>query len=401
MSNKGFHENVDGSKIFHENSFLADIICKEKIIKNSMFRKNLSFQNEFMIKIDEARYLIDSKDFTPKISVGKVGEILSHFEDIETSHLTQFADQVYTQQNYIQTPKKSKQKLLSKCDKYHLASGALAGALSRTFTAPLDRLKTIYQSAYVKGDTPNLVLGFKELYKIDGVVGLFKGNFVNVLKATPDAMIKFYVYEKVKKYFLKNDNSKNLKKEKLFIAGAISGICSNSFIFPLDVIKTRICAAPKGTYKGLFDTINKIYNQEGLMGFYRGLHISLMSVVPGIGLNLMIYELLKGFFSNNNQIILSMYMFMGFGAISSLISCTTLYPAQLLQTRVIMNAILNNYVKTDIKAIIQQTIKNEGIKGFYKGYFPAISKMVLGNAIGFGVYEQSKKHLINNNYFED
>ena len=373
----------------------------EKRLANSFFHRKLNRNKDFLIAIDESSYLINSLNYSPKISVGKVGDILSHFEDIETSHLTQFADKVYTHKKHLMVPKDQKKKLLSKYDKYHLASGALAGALSRTLTAPLDRIKIIYQSVYVKGDTPNLIQGLKGLYVNDGIIGLFRGNMVNVIKATPDAMIKFFVYEKVKTYFMKKYKTKKLEKEKLFIAGAISGIFSNSFIFPLEVIKTRLCASPKGTYKGIIDTTMKILFKEGIFGFYRGLHISLMSVVPGIGLNLMIYELLKNFFSNNNKNNLSMFMFMGFGAISSLISCTVLYPAQLLQTRIIMNAILNNYTKSNLKGIIIDTIKFEGLRGFYKGYLPAMSKMVLGNAIGFGIYEQTKKVMIQRNYFAD
>ena len=42
--------------------------------------------------------------------------------------------------------------------------------------------------------------------------------------------------------------------------------------------------------------------------------------------------------------------------------------------------------------IVRKIIINEGYGGFYKGFKPAMSKILLGNAISYGAYESCKKY---------
>ena len=99
------------------------------------------------------------------------------------------------------------------------------------------------------------------------------------------------------------------------------------------------------------------------------------------------------------------------GGMSALFSSTILYPFQTLQSRIIMGKLLsnqnyntnNNKFCTDLIQdnnlglikLAKITFEREGLKGFYKGYCPGISKIIIGNAIGFSLYENIK-HLMDN-----
>ena len=96
-------------------------------------------------------------------------------------------------------------------------------------------------------------------------------------------------------------------------------------------------------------------------------------------------------------------------------SSTLLYPFQTVQSRIIMQGLSNNETcailaqNSNIKSdkdkvvgsrlnmikIIENTYRFEGIRGFFKGYGPGISKVILGNAISFGLYEKIKELVIN------
>ncbi|KAF2311600.1 hypothetical protein GH714_025180 [Hevea brasiliensis] len=78
--------------------------------------------------------------------------------------------------------------------KYFIAGG-LAGAASRTATAPLDRLKVVLQ---VQTTHARLVPAIKKIWKKDGFLGFFRGNGLNVVKVAPESAIKFYSYELLK-----------------------------------------------------------------------------------------------------------------------------------------------------------------------------------------------------------
>lgn len=298
----------------------------------------------------------------------------------------------------------------------HFVAGGLGSAISRTFTAPFDRLKILYQVNYTgKGlRPPSMLVGLSQVYRQDGFKGLFRGNLMSLLKSTPDTAIKLYIFEKCKSS-LKSVYGEKLSSSHLFIAGAVAGVTANFTIFPLDVIKTRLSAAPSGTYYGIFDTAVKLYKEGGVGIFYKGVEASICCVIPNSGLNLLFYELLKralsGSYSSNNAASLSTPLLMLIGGLSSMFSSTLLYPFQTIQSRIIMQGLPKSsdykYLRYNspyyynghelvfqkrqsMIQIIKSTLANEGPSGFFKGYGPGISKIILGNAIGFGLYERIK-----------
>ena len=79
----------------------------------------------------------------------------------------------------------------------NLVSGAIAGGVSRTFTAPFDRLKTVMQ---VMGSRKQITIkgGFQYMLNEGGVTSLWRGNGMNVIKVAPEVALKFAFYEEVK-----------------------------------------------------------------------------------------------------------------------------------------------------------------------------------------------------------
>jgi solute carrier family 25 phosphate transporter 23/24/25/41 len=90
----------------------------------------------------------------------------------------------------------------------YLTAGAIAGCVSRTCTAPLDRLKvylithTDYKSHLHSKpsatSSSTIVNAMKTIYSQGGFRSLFVGNGLNVVKIVPESAIKFYVFETTK-----------------------------------------------------------------------------------------------------------------------------------------------------------------------------------------------------------
>lgn len=77
------------------------------------------------------------------------------------------------------------------------------------------------------------------MLKEGGIKGLWRGNGINVLKIAPETAIKFASYEQVKR-FIKGDSKENLTIYERFIAGALAGGISQTAIYPMEVLKTRL-----------------------------------------------------------------------------------------------------------------------------------------------------------------
>ena len=304
-------------------------------------------------------------------------------------------------ESYLNSNSASKQQ-----DYRNLIAGFISSCISRTIGAPLDRLKMLYQVNYIgENKPPSIVNGLVEIYKNDGFKGFFKGNMINIIKGSPENGIKLYVFE-LTKWKLQCKYGEELDKLQLFLCGALSGIISTSVIFPLEVLKLRIAASPKNTYLGISDALVKIYREpRGIINFYSGVEASIFAAIPNVGLNLSVYETLKIFFSGRKGIDNASYLktstLMFIGGLSALISSTILYPLQIIQARMIML----NLKKTELKLLninnkffnrykffrsVYTTFDQEGFKGFYKGYVPGITKIVVGNSISFGIYEKTR-----------
>lgn len=139
----------------------------------------------------------------------------------------------------------------------YFVAGGLAGMISRTATAPLDRLK-VYLIAQVspkdavdqaikqgspgtavKNFTRSLIDAVKDLWRAGGMRSLFAGNGLNVVKVMPESAIKFGAYEAAKKTFAKLEGTdpRHLHATAQFLAGGIGGVVSQCVVYPLDTLK--------------------------------------------------------------------------------------------------------------------------------------------------------------------
>lgn len=76
---------------------------------------------------------------------------------------------------------------------------------------------------------------------------MWRGNFVNVLKIAPESALKFMAYEQGKR-FLKGNSNRELRIEERFLAGSVAGAFSQTMIYPLEVVKTRLALRRTGMY---------------------------------------------------------------------------------------------------------------------------------------------------------
>lgn len=279
----------------------------------------------------------------------------------------------------------------------HLASGAVAGAVSRTCTAPLDRLKVFLQ---VRGtEFASLSYCFKQLLKEGGYKSLWRGNGINVLKIAPETAIKFMAYEHAKRK-IRGNSEVELTIWQRFIAGAFAGVVSQSVIYPMEVLKTRLVLGKTGDHNGIIHCAKKILTAEGIRSFYRGFLPNMIGIVPYAGIDLAVYETLKRSYLRSHindehrklpKTEAQAYVLLVCGTISS--SCGQLlsYPLALIRTRLQATTVSDNSVSMSI--LIKQIYDREGLRGFYRGIVPNFMKVAPAVSISYVVYEKSRRAL--------
>ncbi|KAG5046066.1 hypothetical protein JHK82_015447 [Glycine max] len=278
--------------------------------------------------------------------------------------------------------------------KYFLAGG-IAGGISRTATAPLDRLKVVLQ---VQSEPASIMPAVTKIWKQDGLLGFFRGNGLNVVKVSPESAIKFYAFEMLKKVIGEaHSNKSDIGTAGRLVAGGTAGAIAQAAIYPMDLIKTRLqtCPSEGGKVPKLGTLTMNIWVQEGPRAFYRGLVPSLLGMIPYAAIDLTAYDTMKDI---SKRYILQdsepgPLVQLGCGTISGAVGATCVYPLQVIRTRLQAQPSNTSDAYKGMFDAFRRTFQLEGFIGFYKGLFPNLLKVVPAASITYVVYESLKKTL--------
>ncbi|KAI5660340.1 hypothetical protein M9H77_29133 [Catharanthus roseus] len=273
----------------------------------------------------------------------------------------------------------------------YLIAGGVAGAASRTATAPLDRLKVKLQ---VQTARASILPAVKDIWKEGRFLGFFRGNGINIVKVAPESAVKFYTYELLKNFIgdSKGQNQADIGASGRLVAGGLAGAVAQTAIYPMDLVKTRLqtCVSDCGKAPNLGKLSKEIWVQEGPRAFYRGLVPSLLGIIPYAGIDLAAYETLKDMSKTHvlHDTEPGPLVQLGCGTISGALGATCVYPLQVIRTRMQASSAYSG-----MSDVIWKTIQHEGFIGFYKGLFPNLLKVVPAASITYVVYETMKKSL--------
>ncbi|XP_074507176.1 mitochondrial adenyl nucleotide antiporter SLC25A24-like isoform X1 [Sebastes fasciatus] len=275
-----------------------------------------------------------------------------------------------------------------------LAAGAVAGAVSRTGTAPLDRMKVFMQVHSSTTNRISLVGGFQRMIKEGGLTSLWRGNGINVLKIAPETAIKFMAYEQYKK--LLSSEGQKIKTHKRFMAGSLAGATAQTAIYPMEVLKTRLTLGKTGQYSGMFDCAKKIMRKEGIKAFYRGYVPNLVGIIPYAGIDLAVYETLKNTWLSHyakDSANPGVLVLVACGTISSTCGQLASYPLALVRTRMQAQASLDATDQPSMSSLMKKVVTKEGFFGLYRGILPNFMKVIPAVSISYVVYEYMKTGL--------
>uniref|UniRef100_A0AAQ5X2V2 EF-hand domain-containing protein n=1 Tax=Amphiprion ocellaris TaxID=80972 RepID=A0AAQ5X2V2_AMPOC len=277
----------------------------------------------------------------------------------------------------------------------HLVAGGGAGAVSRTCTAPLDRLKVMMQVYGSRTNNMCIMTGMMQMIKEGGMRSLWRGNGINVIKIAPESALKFMAYEQIKR--LIGSDKETLSILERFIAGSLAGVIAQSTIYPMEVLKTRLALRRTGQYAGISDCAKQIFRREGLGAFYKGYIPNMLGIIPYAGIDLAVYETLKNSYLQQfgtNSSDPGVLVLLACGTVSSTCGQLASYPLALVRTRMQAQAAMEgSQQQVSMSALFRQILQTEGPTGLYRGLAPNFLKVIPAVSISYVVYEHLKTQL--------
>ncbi|KAL1552284.1 Adenine nucleotide transporter bt1, chloroplastic/mitochondrial [Salvia divinorum] len=274
-----------------------------------------------------------------------------------------------------------------------LISGGIAGAVSRTAVAPLETIRT-HLMVGSSGNSSSEV--FQNIMQSEGWKGLFRGNFVNVIRVAPSKAIELFVYDTVNKNLSPKpgEQPKLLRVPPSLVAGACAGVSSTLVTYPLELVKTRL-TIQREAYNGLLDTFVKIFQEGGLPELYRGLTPSLIGVIPYAAANYCAYDTLRKAYRKvfKQERIGNMETLL-IGSAAGAISSTATFPLEVARKHMQVGAVSGRHVYKNVLHALASILEREGLEGLYRGLGPSCLKLVPAAGISFMCYEACKKILV-------
>lgn len=340
-------------------------------------------------------------------------------------------------------------------------AGGLAGSCAKTLVAPLDRIKILFQTSnpeFIKyrGTFGGFIDAGKRIWKADGVMGLYQGNSVTLLRIFPYAAIKFVAYEQIRTFLIPNDSYETAARR--FMAGSLSGLASVFFTYPLDLVRVRLAFETRNLSHSqihhhhkefmahrrgrIFSTVSLIYNENPpikttdpswlklmrksfpspinhLANFYRGFAPTILGMIPYAGVSFYTHDLLhdilrskwlakytvqstnhqnvvvkkKGKSSRESRAPLKAYAQLFAGGLAGLCSQTAAYPFEVIRRRMQVGGAINQGQFLSFKNTAKLIYRENGLQGFFVGLSIGYMKVVPMVACSFFVYERMKKFL--------
>ncbi|KAI8340508.1 mitochondrial carrier domain-containing protein [Chlamydoabsidia padenii] len=306
-------------------------------------------------------------------------------------------------------------------------AGGLAGCVAKTIVAPLDRVKILFQARNpifekYSGTLTGAFKAGREIVKTGGIIGLFQGHSVTLLRIFPYAAIRFVAYEQYRVMLMPTKQQETSTRQ--FMAGSLAGVTSVLFTYPLDLMRVRLAydiKQPDKKRPGLIKTLEQIYNEPAASKRFGGLHIwnyyrgfipTVAGIIPYAGVSFWSYHIVTRFarfhplatpwtlapldLTLDQQRILDkppLKTWAGLlcGGIAGLVGQTSSYPLEVIRRRMQVGGLLNPNNFVTFTDTVKEIYRLKGLKGFYVGLSIGYLKVTPMVAICFAAYEQMKQ----------
>jgi solute carrier family 25 (adenine nucleotide translocator) protein 4/5/6/31 len=264
------------------------------------------------------------------------------------------------------------------------AAGGVSGAVSKTITAPIERVKLIIQTQdanpkIVSGEVPRYSgIGncFSRVYSEQGLGAFWRGNLTNCIRYFPTQAFNLAFKDSIKAQFPKfNPKTEFLPFFGVNLAsGGLAGAGSLCVVYPLDYARTRLASdvgSGKKTFNGLGDCLKKtMQGPKGVLSLYNGFGISVAGIIPYRGTQFGLNDTIKGLNPWDKEVsFIGMASKWAGAQFSVIMSGFVTYPFDTVRRRLQMESekVMEDRMYKGAIHCAQKIVADEGMAAMFKG----------------------------------
>lgn len=286
------------------------------------------------------------------------------------------------------------------------AAGGISGAIAKTATAPIERVKLIIQTQDANpliksGQVPRYTgIGncFTRVYSEQGLKAFWRGNFTNVIRYFPTQAFNFAFKDTIKAMFPKYSPKTNFFMFFMtnMASGGLAGAGSLCIVYPLDYARTRLASdvgSGQKSFNGLADCLVKTAKgPAGFFGLYNGFGVSVAGIIPYRGVYFGMFDSLVGInpFRKDTGIIGLASKF-AIAQVTAITAGYASYPFDTIRRRLQMQSEKpkSEWYYSGTMDCLAKIIKDEGSSALFKGA-GANALRTVGSALVLVLYDEIK-----------
>merc|ERR1712010_34531 len=284
----------------------------------------------------------------------------------------------------------------------NLAAGGISGAVAKTITAPLEKVKLAIQN---QDSNPRVLSGEMKRYTgmVDctkrhiselGASSLWRGNVANCVRYVPTAAFNLMFKDTIKGLFPKYNKDTDFGKfaASQISAGAAAGGLTNTLVYPLIYVRT-VLGADLGKvmqFDGMFDCLVKTVKGNGFLSLYNGIGPSTAGIIVYRGAQFGLQDTIKAF-NPYQQDFTAIGLASKFAVAQLAVSVSGVvsYPFDTMQRRLQIEASkpVEQQIYKSMPDCFAKILKSEGPGGFFKGALANVLRGT-GAAIVLVMYDE-------------
>nr|CAB3266190.1 ADP/ATP translocase 3-like [Phallusia mammillata] len=286
-----------------------------------------------------------------------------------------------------------------------MAVGGAAASVAKTTVAPIERVKLLLQlqatSTQIKPEQQykGIIDCLVRIPREQGFLSYWRGNLTNVYRYFFAQALNFAFKDLYKPYLapmVPRDASFLRLLAGNMASGGAAGVSSMCITYPLDFARTRLAAdvgaGKQRQFSGLVHCIRTVAAKDGLVGLYRGLSLSIPTVLVYRATYFGVFDTCKGIIDKaglGNPLMLKWLLAQGSTTVAGLIG----YPLDTVRRRLVMQSgrdAADKHYRSSIDCWRKIYSDEGGVMGFYKGALTNVFRG-MGSALVLVLYDEVKR----------
>uniref|UniRef100_A0A1I8NHK2 Uncharacterized protein n=1 Tax=Musca domestica TaxID=7370 RepID=A0A1I8NHK2_MUSDO len=276
----------------------------------------------------------------------------------------------------------------------------LAGIVQVYATQPFDTVKVKLQTF------PNTYKCMWQCFNITyGKYGIYRGLYAGTIPAVAtniaENTLLFGAYGRCQSLVADYRNIQEVQQLSLMenaVAGSLLAIISTLVLCPCEVLKCKLQAIQevkryieKGSSTGVvtpYELTKRIYQNDGITGFYRGLGSTFLRDIPGFFIYVTSFEMARNYFTREieSKDDIDTWRILLAGTIGAVVQSITTFPLDVMKSRIQIENL-----KGSFRHIARDILRKDGYLAFYSGILPSIFRNIPSTGALYILYENLKK----------